>query len=98
MSLRDLLPQGTYDSLLQRSGRGAEHAQPEAPAPGGVLMVSCPTCGRRVAYAPDNCFRPFCSLRCKYLDLGAWADGRRVLPGEEQDPEAQVPPPHPPCP
>ena len=102
MSLRDLLPEGTYASLLQRSGRGepqppqdadGDAAAETAGAENGTLMVSCPTCGRRVAYTADNRCRPFCSLRCKYLDLGAWADGRRVLPGDPQGEEEAVPPP-----
>ena len=102
MSLRDLLPAGTYAALVQRSGRAVPPAAPEAAAPaagsaaeGGVPMVPCPTCGRRVAYTADNRCRPFCSLRCKYLDLGAWADGRRVLPGDPQGEEEAVPPPAP---
>lgn len=35
--------------------------------------VSCPTCGGPSLYAPSNRFRPFCSERCKQIDLGAWA-------------------------
>ena len=105
MSLRDLLPEGTYAALMRRSGRAEPPAPPQdsgpaaeaaaeaAAAEDGVLMVPCPTCGRRVAYTADNPCRPFCSLRCKYLDLGAWADGRRVLPGDPQGGEEAPPPP-----
>lgn len=35
--------------------------------------VRCPTCGGPSVYAPSNAFRPFCSERCKNIDLGAWA-------------------------
>lgn len=35
--------------------------------------VSCPTCGKAVEWAPENPWRPFCSERCKNVDLGAWA-------------------------
>jgi len=39
----------------------------------------------------ENKFRPFCSERCKQIDLGAWAEEKYVIPGampvEDQDPE-----------
>jgi uncharacterized protein len=36
-------------------------------------VVRCPRCGGDSLYAPTNPYRPFCSERCKGLDLGAWA-------------------------
>lgn len=36
--------------------------------------VKCPHCGRLTVYSLENNFRPFCSERCRLLDLGAWAD------------------------
>ena len=44
-------------------------------------LVKCPTCGKQVEYS-GNEFRPFCSQRCKVLDLGAWADEEYQLPAE----------------
>ncbi|MGQ9723800.1 MAG: DNA gyrase inhibitor YacG [Tepidimonas sp.] len=38
--------------------------------------VTCPACGSPSRYAVDNPWRPFCSERCKQLDLGAWASER----------------------
>lgn len=35
--------------------------------------VACPTCKGPSRYAADNPYRPFCSERCKNVDLGAWA-------------------------
>jgi uncharacterized protein len=35
--------------------------------------VSCPSCGKKVAWTPLESFRPFCSERCKLIDLGEWA-------------------------
>nr|WP_322109246.1 DNA gyrase inhibitor YacG [Steroidobacter denitrificans] len=32
-------------------------------------------------------WRPFCSQRCKLIDLGAWASGKHAIPGEHADPE-----------
>lgn len=44
-------------------------------------IVACPTCGARVKWTPGNEFRPFCSERCKLIDLGAWADEQHAIPG-----------------
>jgi len=38
-----------------------------------TLTVSCPTCKKTVQWRTDNLFRPFCSERCKLIDLGDWA-------------------------
>ena len=38
-----------------------------------VRTVRCPQCGGDSRYAPDNPWRPFCSERCRNVDLGAWA-------------------------
>lgn len=46
--------------------------------------VRCPTC-RRVAPWDGNAYRPFCSERCKLLDLGNWASERYRVPGEPAD-------------
>ena len=35
--------------------------------------VSCPRCGAPVQWGAESPFRPFCSERCKMIDLGAWA-------------------------
>lgn len=48
------------------------------PAP----TVTCPTCGRCHAWDPDHRWRPFCSERCKLIDLGEWMSERRAIPGE----------------
>lgn len=44
----------------------------ERPA-NGERIVRCPACRADTLYSPANRFRPFCSARCKGLDLGAWA-------------------------
>jgi uncharacterized protein len=36
--------------------------------------VACPTCGRSVAWTPESPWRPFCSERCRLIDLGEWLD------------------------
>ncbi len=44
-----------------------------------LKLVRCPTCGGDSVYAPSNRFRPFCSERCKKIDLGAWASEQFTL-------------------
>jgi len=41
------------------------------PAPSRT--VACPRCGAMGPYGPENPWRPFCSERCKLIDLGRWA-------------------------
>jgi endogenous inhibitor of DNA gyrase (YacG/DUF329 family) len=45
--------------------------------------LSCPRCGRRVPIAVDRRPEgfPFCSERCRLLDLGAWIDGKHAIAG-----------------
>lgn len=45
------------------------------------LTVKCPHCGATVAWTTENSFRPFCSERCKLIDLGEWASETRVITG-----------------
>jgi endogenous inhibitor of DNA gyrase (YacG/DUF329 family) len=52
--------------------------------------VACPRCGAQSAFAPANPWRPFCSERCKLVDLGAWATERyRVAGPAAADPEKE---------
>lgn len=44
--------------------------------------ICCPTCGKKDTWKSDNAFRPFCSARCKLIDLGEWADEQHRIPGE----------------
>jgi len=50
-------------------------------------VVRCPACSGPSLYAPSNAFRPFCSARCKNLDLGAWASESFKLPAVSADSE-----------
>jgi len=56
-------------------------------------MVNCPQCGRTAAWDPANPYRPFCSERCKMIDLGAWASESYRVPITEnkEDPETDDP-------
>lgn len=48
-------------------------------------IVTCPTCEARVKWTPGNEFRPFCSERCKLIDLGSWADESHKIAGSSND-------------
>jgi endogenous inhibitor of DNA gyrase (YacG/DUF329 family) len=56
------------------------------PAKSEPLKVKCPVCGRPVEWTADYPFRPFCSERCKLIDLGAWAAEENRI--SEELPEA----------
>ncbi len=46
-------------------------------------VVTCPTCKKQVQWTKAQKYRPFCSERCKLIDLGDWAsEGHRIL-GEQ---------------
>ncbi len=53
-----------------------------------AAIVKCPTCGRKIGWSEDYPHRPFCSDRCRLIDLGAWFSGQRAVPGEPVDPES----------
>jgi endogenous inhibitor of DNA gyrase (YacG/DUF329 family) len=61
--------------------------------------VGCPTCQRPVEWSAASPWRPFCSERCKLIDLGAWITEKRSIPGDEMpgSDEDREPsgPPHP---
>ena len=49
-------------------------------------IVNCPQCGTGVEWDTANRWRPFCSERCKMMDLGAWASENYRIPVTE-DPD-----------
>lgn len=50
-------------------------------------QIHCPTCSKQNTWSPENTFKPFCSERCKLIDLGEWADEARRIPGDEIKPD-----------
>ena len=50
------------------------------------LQLKCPTCHRESSWE-NNPHRPFCSDRCKLIDLGAWAEEKYRIPGDRLEPE-----------
>lgn len=51
-------------------------------APSLPRQVACPACGGPSPYSPQNPWRPFCSERCKQMDLGAWASEDFRVPAD----------------
>jgi len=58
-----------------------------------VPHVKCPTCQREIDWSQSP-FRPFCSERCKLIDLGAWLTEKHTIPGEPAPDEAERAPAH----
>jgi uncharacterized protein len=50
------------------------------------MIVKCPKCGKEANMA-GNPNRPFCSKRCKLLDLGNWLSGSYGIPEENNTTE-----------
>ena len=49
-----------------------------------MTIVKCPTCAKDVPWNNNSPFRPFCSERCKLIDLGEWASESHVIPGKTE--------------
>jgi len=48
-------------------------------------QLLCPTCRRALEWSEAFPERPFCSARCRLIDLGAWLAERHAIPGEPSD-------------
>ena len=53
------------------------------PAPPAHPTRPCPVCGKPVT--PENTSRPFCTPRCRQVDLGRWLAGDYAVPGGPED-------------
>ncbi len=45
-------------------------------------IIKCPTCKKQIEWTEASTFRPFCSDRCRLIDLGEWASEKHAIPGE----------------
>ena len=48
--------------------------------------ISCPTCNADVVWSEESPYRPFCSKRCRLIDLGEWLDEEKRIPGDPHFP------------
>ncbi len=51
------------------------------------VTVTCPSCNAPVEWCPASRYRPFCSHRCKLIDLGEWFEEGHRIPGPPLDAE-----------
>ena len=51
------------------------------------MKKDCPRCSNLADLSPANIFRPFCSEKCKLIDLGSWANEEKLIsrPIESED-------------
>jgi endogenous inhibitor of DNA gyrase (YacG/DUF329 family) len=54
-----------------------------------IGSVRCPTCGKTVQWSGTHRWRPFCSERCRLVDLGDWLSSANSIP-EEIDPDVDA--------
>lgn len=59
-----------------------------------AARLNCPTCQRPIEWSAEFPWRPFCSERCRLVDLGAWLTEKRAIAGEPVG-EAAANPDHP---
>jgi len=48
-----------------------------------MKQVKCPTCNSSVEWSVKSRFRPFCSEKCRLIDLGDWASENHAIPGQD---------------
>lgn len=54
-------------------------------------IVRCPHCKGDSEWSPANPWRPFCSERCKMIDLGAWSSESYRVPVVDTDELSELP-------
>jgi hypothetical protein len=50
------------------------------------IEVHCPNCKKKFLYSDSN-FRPFCSEKCRLIDLGQWLNESYSVPAQKLTPE-----------
>ncbi len=46
--------------------------------------ATCPTCSKRFEWKSDSPWRPFCSERCRLIDLGDWFEEKNRITDKNQ--------------
>jgi endogenous inhibitor of DNA gyrase (YacG/DUF329 family) len=47
-----------------------------------AARLRCPTCKRPIEWSEEFPHRPFCSDRCRLIDLGAWFSEQHAIAGK----------------
>lgn len=58
--------------------------------PAEMNEIKCVICEKPIERRPANPYFPFCSHRCRLIDLGKWMGGDYRIPGEPVD-ESEIP-------
>ena len=53
------------------------------------MNSTCPSCNAAVQQQSENPFRPFCSERCKMIDLYHWLNEDYVIPGKPVESDSE---------
>jgi endogenous inhibitor of DNA gyrase (YacG/DUF329 family) len=53
--------------------------------------LRCPTCQRPIEWSDQFPQRPFCSERCRLIDLGAWLSEKHAIPGNASEGPGETP-------
>lgn len=53
-------------------------------------VVACPRCKKSTVYSDKNPYRPFCSERCRLIDLGQWAEEEYRVPLAPEDVNEEI--------
>jgi endogenous inhibitor of DNA gyrase (YacG/DUF329 family) len=56
-----------------------------------AMKIQCPRCGQETSIGKDNAFRPFCSERCRLIDLGRWMSNDYCIPDQTEAEEESAP-------
>ncbi|AFL75738.1 DNA gyrase inhibitor YacG [Thiocystis violascens] len=57
-----------------------------------ATIVACPHCGKPVEWTETSTWRPFCSKRCRLIDLGDWLEENHRISDCADDPSEDPPP------
>ena len=50
-----------------------------------MMKIKCPTCSKINSSNPKTLFIPFCSEKCKLIDLGDWANEKYSITGNQKN-------------
>lgn len=50
-----------------------------------ATVIKCPTCQKQSLWSKSNASRPFCSAKCKLIDLGEWANESYSIPQQTSE-------------
>ncbi len=67
---------------MRRPVQAPYNGRMSSSADNALPSIQCPQCGGPSSFERSNRFRPFCSERCKLIDLGAWGNEDFRVPAQ----------------